>query len=62
MYVLYSKDKRHSQDNQDKSSSRDEVQRTKKIPMAARFSATLHTGPEAHPASYTMGTGFFSRG
>ena len=25
----------------------------------ARFSATVQTGPEAHPASYTMGTGSF---
>ena len=25
----------------------------------ARFSALIQTGPEAHPASYTMGTGSF---
>ena len=25
----------------------------------ARFSATVHTVPEAHPASYTMGSGSF---
>jgi hypothetical protein len=25
----------------------------------ARFSAPVQTGPEAHPASYTMGTGSF---
>ena len=25
----------------------------------ARFSAPVRTGPGAHPASYTMGTGFF---
>ena len=25
----------------------------------ARFSASVQTGPEAHPASYTMGTGSF---
>jgi len=25
----------------------------------ARFSAPVHTGPEAHPASCTMGTGSF---
>jgi hypothetical protein len=31
---LHSKDKRDSQDNQDKGSSTDEVQRTKKIPNA----------------------------
>jgi hypothetical protein len=27
------------------------------IPVWARFSAPVQTGPEAHPASYTMGTG-----
>jgi len=26
----------------------------------ARFSATFQTGPGAHPASYTMGTGSFT--
>ena len=26
---------------------------------AARFSAPVQTGPEAHPTSYTMGTGSF---
>jgi len=31
----------------------------KKIPAGARFSAPVHTGPEAHPASCTMGTGSF---
>ena len=25
--------------------------------MRARYSATVQTGPEAHPASYAMGTG-----
>ena len=25
----------------------------------ARFSAPVQTGPGAHPASYTMGTGYF---
>jgi hypothetical protein len=25
----------------------------------ARFSAPIQTGPGVHPASYTMGTGFF---
>ena len=29
------------------------------IPVRARFSAPVHTGPEAHPASCTMGTGAF---
>jgi hypothetical protein len=27
----------------------------------ARFSAPVQTGPEAHPASCTMGTGYFPR-
>jgi hypothetical protein len=27
----------------------------------AKFSAPVQTGPEAHSASYTMGTGFFPR-
>ena len=27
--------------------------------MGARFSAPVQTGPRAHPASYTMGTGLF---
>jgi len=27
--------------------------------MGARFSAPVRTGPGAHPASYTMGTGSF---
>ena len=30
--------------------------------MVARFSATVQTGPGAPPASYTVGTGFVSRG
>jgi len=29
------------------------------IPMGTRFSATVQTGPEALPASCTMGTGSF---
>ena len=29
------------------------------IPVVARFSAPVQTGPEAHPASCTMGTGSF---
>jgi hypothetical protein len=31
-----------------------------RIPVEARFSAPVHTGPGAHPASCTMGTGSFS--
>ena len=30
-----------------------------RIPVGSRFSAPVQTGPEAHSASYTMGTGFF---
>ena len=32
----------------------------KKSPEGARFSAPVQTGPEAHPASCTMGTGGLS--
>ena len=31
-----------------------------RIPLGARFSAHVQTGPEAQPTSYTMGTGSFS--
>jgi hypothetical protein len=30
-----------------------------RIPLEARFFAQVQTGPGAHPASCTMGTGFF---
>jgi len=30
-----------------------------RIPVGARFSSPIQTGPEAHPASCTMGTGSF---
>jgi hypothetical protein len=30
-----------------------------RIPLGVRFSAPVQTGPGAHPASYTMGTGSF---
>jgi len=33
-----------------------------RIPVGVRFSAPVQTGPVAHPASYTMGTGSLSRG
>jgi hypothetical protein len=59
--VLYSKDKRHSRDNQDK----EVVQmkhRAKKVPVEARFSVPVQSGPEAHPVSHTMGIGSLSRG
>ena len=32
------------------------------IPVRKRFSAPIQTGPGAQPASYTVGTGSFSRG
>ena len=28
-----------------------------RIPVGARYSTPVHTGPGAHPVSYTMGTG-----
>ena len=31
-----------------------------RMPMGARFSAPVQTGPRAQPASYTMGTGPFA--
>ena len=33
-----------------------------RIPVRARFSAPIQTGPGAHPASYTVGTGSLSGG
>jgi hypothetical protein len=30
-----------------------------RIPVGARFSAPFQTGSDAHPATYTMGTGSF---
>ena len=33
----------------------------KDFPVGARFSTPIQTGPGAHPASYTMGTGSFPR-
>ena len=33
-----------------------------RIPVEARYSAPVQTGPGAHPASYTIGTGSLSRG
>jgi len=32
-----------------------------RIPVGARFSAPVQTGPEPHPASCKMGTGSFPR-
>ena len=34
----------------------------RKIPVGVRFSAPVQTGTVAHPASFKMGTGSFSRG
>ena len=31
-----------------------------RIPVRARFSASIQTGPGAHPAFYTVGTGAFA--
>src|SRR5215469_15597602 len=33
-----------------------------RIPVGARFSAPVQTGPGSHPASYKMGTGSLFRG
>jgi hypothetical protein len=33
-----------------------------RIPVGARFSAAVQTGPGAHPASCTVGTGSLHRG
>jgi hypothetical protein len=33
-----------------------------RIPVEAKFFAHVQTGPGAHPASCTMGTGFFPEG
>ena len=33
-----------------------------RIPVEARLSAPVQTGPEAHPATCTMGTGSLPRG
>ena len=33
-----------------------------RIPVVARFTAPIQTGPRAHPASCTMGTGSFPVG
>jgi hypothetical protein len=33
----------------------------KKLVLRARVSELVHTGPGAHPASYTKGTGSLSR-
>jgi len=33
-----------------------------RIPVGARFSAPVQTGPGTHPASYTMGAGSFFPG
>ena len=61
--VLYGKDKKgKSQDNQDKEEWIKYIDKTKKIPVEAKFSTTVQTDPGAHPASYTIGTDSLSRG
>ena len=55
------------QDNQDKEINTDGVQNTRKYKKKknsawARFSAFIQTGPEAHPASHTMGSESLSQG
>jgi len=35
------------------------IEKYNRIPVGARFSAPVHTGPGAHPASCKMGTGSF---
>ena len=65
--VLYSKDTRQkpgqseqrSTDKQQRERER-ERERIKTIPVRETFSAPVHTGPGAHPASYKMG--LFTRG
>ena len=62
--VSYSEDK--NQESQDKETSTDKMwrqyKRLKKIPVEARFSAPVQSGPGAHPASYTTGAGSVSQG
>ena len=53
--------------NQDKNTSTGEAQTEydrilKKVPVRTWSSAPVQTGPGAHTASYTKGTGFLSRG
>ena len=45
------------QDNQD--TNKQSTREYKIIPVEARFSAPVQTGPGAQPASYAMGTGSF---
>jgi hypothetical protein len=48
--------------NSTKMDQRGKTPDKKKIPVGARFFAAVQTGPGAHPASCTMGTGSPSLG
>jgi hypothetical protein len=54
--VLYSKDKRHSEANQNKEVVQLSTENKTTFPVEARFPAPIQTGPGTHPASYTVGT------
>ena len=69
---LYQTERRHSPEDNEFSCPPDEcsgpgwrsrysysLRSGDRIPVRTRFSAPVQTGPEAHPASYTMGTGSF---
>ena len=62
---VLSRHKGKMQDSQDTETNTDELQteykriHTKKLPVGARFSTLVQTGPGAHPASCTMGTASF---
>jgi hypothetical protein len=52
------------QDTQDKETRKMTNERStkeQKMAVRSRFSAPVHTGPGAKPASYTVGTGCLSR-
>jgi hypothetical protein len=55
--VLYNKDKRQSQDKQNKAQ-----REIKKIQVGTRLSAPVQTGRGAKQTSYTMGIGYFLAG
>jgi hypothetical protein len=54
--VLYSKDKKQSQDKKVQIKHREQK---KKVPVGERLSTPVQTGPGAHPAFYIMGSGLF---
>jgi hypothetical protein len=61
LWVLYSKDKRHNQGNQDKVVVQGKYREQKKKSREARFFAPVQTGPGTRPASYTLATRSLSR-